>query len=212
MRHTIALAGAFLLSTTAALGQSSRTPLPARDTHEGVTVSADPYADAARSKERFGKKNPYENGILAVEVFLRNDTDRPVQIDLDSIRLLVNPPNADRQRLEPLRPEDVADRTLNKGGGSPNPTARRTPIPGGSRPKAGHSKEWEQMAATLHSLALEADIVAPHATVHGFLFFDLDRHFEWIAHSHLYIPDLKYLDTKQALFFFEIDLAAARPR
>ncbi len=38
--------------------------LPARDTHEGVTVAVDPYTDAARSKERFGKKHPHLAGIL----------------------------------------------------------------------------------------------------------------------------------------------------
>ena len=42
------------------------------DTHDGLTVLADPYTNKARGKERFGKANPMEVGILPVEVFLRN--------------------------------------------------------------------------------------------------------------------------------------------
>src|SRR5713101_934362 len=48
--------------------------LPARDVHQGMLIAADPYTDEARSKAKFGKKNPVDSGILALEVYLRNDT------------------------------------------------------------------------------------------------------------------------------------------
>src|SRR5574341_921231 len=59
---------------------------PARDTHEGLLVAADPYHDAARAKIKFGKKNPVDFGILPVEVVFRNDNDKPILVDIESIR------------------------------------------------------------------------------------------------------------------------------
>ena len=37
------------------------------DHHDGLTVLADPYTDKARGKEKFGKANPLDAGILPVE-------------------------------------------------------------------------------------------------------------------------------------------------
>ena len=66
------------------------------------------------------------------------------------------------------------------------------------------------MTTTLHSVALGTDVLPPHATTHGFLFFDLNHEFDAIRYSKLYIPDLAFMEDNKALFFFEIDLSAAR--
>ncbi len=63
------------------------------------------------------------------------------------------------------------------------------------------------MTTTLRSVGLSTDVLPPHATTHGFLFFDLNHQFDAIHNSHLYIPDLAFMTDKKALFFFEIDLA-----
>ena len=62
----------------------------------------------------------------------------------------------------------------------------------------------------LRSVALGTDILPPHATTHGFLFFDLNHDVDAIHNSHLYVPDLAFMTDNKALFFFEIDLADAR--
>src|SRR5271155_5011022 len=54
--------------------------LPAHDSHQGLLIAADPYLTSERSQEKFGKKHPYGAGLLALEVFLRNETDGPLQI------------------------------------------------------------------------------------------------------------------------------------
>ena len=59
------------------------------DHHDGLTVLADPYTDKARGKEKFGKANPLDAGILPVEIFLRNETDEPIHVDINTIQLEV---------------------------------------------------------------------------------------------------------------------------
>jgi hypothetical protein len=68
------------------------------------------------------------------------------------------------------------------------------------------------MTTTLRSVALGTDVLPPHATTHGFLFFDLNHDFSAIHNSHLYIPDLSFMTDKKALFFFEIDLGETAAR
>jgi len=199
----------FFLAAIPLPAQVDPASLPARDAHEGLLVAADPYQDIARYKARFGKKNPYDAGILAIDVFFRNDTDKAIHLDLESIRLLVTPPGADRQRLEPLEIEDVVDRILYPGG--PNPTVPRRPFPRRT-PKPGRSKEWKELEASLRSASLEADVLPPHSSAHGFLFFDLNHHSEWLPHARLYLPDLQFLENKRALFYFEVDLARTGSR
>src|SRR5712692_6054345 len=212
MSARIMVAAAFLIAGAGfARTQSNPAALPARDAHNGLLVAADPYRDAERCKARFGKKNPFDAGILAIEVFFRNDNDKAIRVELESIRLLLRPTGADRQRLAPLPVEEVADRILDKGKPDPTATRRTIPIPGRG-PKKGRGKEWDELAASLRALAFEMDVLPPRSTVHGFLFFDLDRRYDWVPVARLYVPDLKFLPEKQPLLFFEVDLALARPR
>jgi len=195
-------------SAGAALAQAGPSSLPARDAHAGVLIAANPYRDAERYKARFGKRNPYDAGILALEVFFRNDNEKPIRVDLESIRLLLDPTGSARQRLEPLAVEDVVDRILNMGG--PNPTVPRRPIPRRG-PKSGRSKEWKELEAALREVAFRNDVLPPLSSVRGFLFFDINHRYDWLPYARLYVPDVKFLESKQALLFFELDLRAAVP-
>lgn len=183
--------------------------LPARDTHEGLTVAADPYTDAARSKERFDKKHPYDAGLLAVEIFIRNDTTRPVRLNINQIRLLISPPGHSRQRLAPLETDVAIEKILHKEQGGPNPTASRIPLPI-PRPRADRSKDWKKLEEVIAPAVFMNDILPPQATVRGFLFFDMARRFEWVPFARIYVPDLKYMDDGQALFYFEVELGKAK--
>ena len=198
-----------LLLPLGAFAQSAQTDpltLRTRDSHDDLLIVADPYISADRYKGPFGKKSPYEAGIVAIDVYFRNDNNKPVRLNLGTIRLIVSPPGVDRQQLGPLAAEDVADRTLLKA--DANPSARRPfPFPG-SVTSTGKGKAWQEMVTMLHSVALGTDVLPPHATIHGFLFFDLNHDFDAVRQSHLYIPDLSFMTDNKALFFFEIDLAA----
>jgi hypothetical protein len=209
-----ALVAAILLAMQtfpARLGAQTLSPaaadpatLPAHDSHQGLLIAADPYVTSERSEQKFGKRHPYSVGLLAIDLFLRNDSETPLRINLDTIELHVAAPGQKRQRLESLTPQEVAYRIVVPNG--PALRAKRGPIPGIA---GGKQKEIAKMADSLRYLMLESDLVGPHNTIQGFVIFDVDRHFEDTEHSTLYIPDVSRVGSGNKLFFFEIDLKSA---
>ena len=204
---------AVCLGALAAHGQTSaapaRTPppdpatLPARDSHQGLLIAADPYTSADRYRERFGKRTPYEGGIMAIDLLFRNDNDLPIRVNLKTMQLLIGAPGESRQRLEPLSPEEVADRVLAGPGKDPTP---RFPVPRVG-PRRSRDKNWEEFASNVRSAALATDLLPPHATTHGFVYFDINRHYDWLTNARFEVPDLAFMNDPKPLFFFEIDLA-----
>jgi hypothetical protein len=210
IRHRIVLAIAAALACVAAdapaHAQTDPASFPALDSHQNILIAVQPWLDAAQYKSRFGKKNPYDSGIVALDVYFRNDNDSPVKVDLTTIRLIVAQDQGDPQHIEPLTPEDVADTVLLTG---PRPAKPSLPS---IYPKGGHDKEWNALADSLRAASLSSDLLPPHGTVHGCLYFDMDHHFGLLHDSHLYVPDLTFLVNNQVLLFFEVDLApAAKP-
>jgi hypothetical protein len=191
---------------TAPAAQTSPEGMPAHDAHQGLVVAADPYIDAARSKEKFGKKHPQEAGILALEVGFRNNTDKPVSVNLERIRLMIEVPGARRQELDPLTLDEAADRIVNPQ--PPSPSVSRLPIPG-TRTKGGRGKDWTKLREALKSAALESDVLPPRSTIRGFLYFDLNHNFELLEHSSLYVPELRIIPSREELLYFEVELAPA---
>ena len=203
---------AFCLASAALYGQNQGPPanstldpvsLPAHDSHQGVTIAAEPYTSADRYKDEFGKHTPYEGGIVAIELFMRNDNDSPIRVNLGTIQLLVAVPGGSRQRLDTLSADEIADRVLAK----PKDPSPRLPVPRIGPPPQKHDKTWEEFARRLRSAALDTDLLPPHMTTHGFVYFDIDHHYEWLSHSRVDIPDLVFMNDAKPIFFFEIDLA-----
>jgi hypothetical protein len=174
----------------------------ARDLHQGMLVAADPWVKSEEYKARFGKKTPYDAGIIAIDVYFRNDGPQPIHINLDTIRLTISMPNDTDQELSPLRPEAVAgavyDPNPRKPGGQ-----RRLPIPVGSGNK---SKQEQELALSLRGVLLSTDFIPPKIVVNGMLYFDLNNHFNYIAFARLYIPDLAEMGTDKPLLFFDVAL------
>jgi hypothetical protein len=208
LRGILTIVMLFPLGVLAQSAPPDPMSLRTRDAHQDLTIVADPYLNAERyKKEVFGKNSLYAAGIVAIDVYFRNDNNMPIRLNPETIQLVISQPGQDRQRLGLLSPEDVADRTLLKA--ESNIRAHRPfPFPGPSS-NSGHSKDWVEMTTTLRSVALGTDVLPPHATTHGFLFFDLNHDFGAIRNAHLYIPDLAFMTENKALFFFEIDLADA---
>jgi len=202
--HTT-LAALFVLAPALAQ-EPDPSQWPARDAHEGLTVSCDPYPDAERSKAKFGKKHPAAVGILPIEVAFRNDTDFPMLVDLDSVRLLLQPPGSEKQQLDWMTVEDVLEMILYKQGPSLNRPRTPLPLP---RSKGNRSKEYLELESRIRPMALEMTLIPPKKTVRGFLFFRMGRQMEQVENAKLYIPDVKFMHNKQPLFFFEVDLSKA---
>lgn len=213
--YPLVFAFAFCAGTALAQSQaptSARTVPPdpaslrAHDSHQGLVIAADPYVSAERYKDKFGKHSPYDAGLIAIDLLFRNDNDLPIRVTLKTIQLLVSIPGESRQRLDPLSPEEVADAVLSKKPKDPTP---RFPIPRIGAPPSPHNKEWEEFAADVRSAALNTDLLPPHAMTHGLVYFDIDRHYDWISYARVEVPDLAFMNDPKPLFFFEIDLGPA---
>lgn len=176
------------------------------ESHEGLTISVQAWADPAQYKERFPQKSPYSAGILAVHVAFRNDADEGVRIGVDRIRLSLRVDEDNRQQLEPLTPDEVADGVFKPGGKDPTATRKKLPFPTGAA-KGRKDKHWTEVQREAEDAGLPTRIVAPHSTVQGLLYFDLQGQFELLSTAHLYVPDIAVMKQNRSLTYFDIDLS-----
>ena len=185
--------------------QSTSKPITAAalDSHEGLTVAADPWLTADRYKQTFPKKTPYQEGVVAIKVTFRNDSDESIKIGIERIRLNLTFDETNRQELPALTSEELADAVLHpklKG-----PSRARLPIPLPSSP-GGRDKKWQEYQKLAEEAGLHAAVVPPHGAVQGLLYFDLQSQFDLLHNARLYIPDLTALETNRNLMYFDIDL------
>src|SRR5437899_12909979 len=94
------------ISLMAAIQGDSQKPASIKtaslESHEGMTITARPWTDAALYKEKFPKKSPFAAGIIAIQVIFRNDSDDSMKINLERIRLNLTLSEEDHQALYPL--------------------------------------------------------------------------------------------------------------
>jgi hypothetical protein len=199
----------FILSAeppASAQQQSASKPITTAslDSHEGLTIAADPWLSAERYQQAFPKKSPYAAGILAIKVTLRNDSAESIRVDIERIRLNLTFDDNNRQELPGLTSEQLADAVLHPRVKSPSKPRIPLPLPSSS---GGRDKNWEQFQKLAEDNGLHASILAPHSTTEGLLYFDLQNQFDLLADARLYIPNLFALEKNQALMYFDIDLS-----
>lgn len=202
MRSFLLITTLGLLAAVPQVQQADISKWPAKDVHQSFVVAAQTYGDAARSKEKFGKADPYKAGLLAVDVYFRNDMKDPVHVDLSAIRLNVDAPNGEKFHLEPLSLKQAADAIAHPKGPS-SPKASR--FPAGIPFPHGDSKQ-QQVMDKLQPLTFQSDIVPPGRTTHGCVFFDVNRHFDLVPYASLYVPDVKSVASSAGLIYFEVSL------
>jgi len=197
-----------ILAGRAAVGQQEK-PLKTSilDAHEGMTIGVEPWTTASRYKEKFPKKTPFTGGIVALRVSIRNDNDEAVKLNRQRIRLLVQLDPENKQELEPLTADDVADAVMLKQNGK-DPTARRSPIPLPiSRPKPERDKNWEEFHGDCQNAGLPSNVIGAHSTMEGLVYFDLRGELDLLQTARLYVPDLEKMTSKQAISYFDIDFS-----
>lgn len=186
-------------------GDSLRTSIV--DAHEGVTIGVDPWTQASRYKTKFPKKSPFNGGIVALHLTIRNDNDEGVKMNLSRIRLLVQLDEDNRQELENLTAEDVADTVMLKQNGK-DPTARRNPLPlplPVGRPKPERDKNWFEFKEACQNAAMPSSVVGAHSTMEGLVYFDLRGELDLLRMARLYVPDLQRMSTREAISYFDIE-------
>jgi hypothetical protein len=195
------------LSLLAAFAAAQQTPLrPASlESHEGLTITATPWRDAGKYKDKFPKKSPYAAGILVVEVSFRNDSDESVKVNLSRIRLTVRLDAENTQELPSLSAEELVQAVLKPGGKDPTATRKKIPVPV-PIPKSGKDKNADELQRQAQEASVPTGVVAPRSTVQGLLYFDLQNQFDLIDTAHLYVPELVLMRGNRALTYFDIDL------
>lgn len=178
----------------------------ARDSHEGMTILVDPWTTASRYKERFPKKSPFNNGIIALQVTFQNESDESIKLDLKSIRLLLVIGEDNRQELIPLAADDVADTVLLKNN-SKDPTQRRNPLPiPVGKPTPSRDKNWTELRDTAQNASVPTNVVAAHSSVQGLVYFDLRGEIDLLQSARLYVPNLVTMGDRRPLSYFDIEL------
>jgi hypothetical protein len=170
-----------------------------------LTITATPWTDAAKYKDKFPKKSPYTAGILAVEVSFRNDSAESVKVNLSRIRLTVHVDAENTQELPSLSAEELVQAVLKPGGKDPTATRKKVPLPV-PIPKNGKDKNGEELQRQAQEASVPTGVVAPHSSVQGLLYFDLQKQFDLIDTAHLYVPELVLMQGNRALTYFDIDL------
>ncbi|HXA81796.1 MAG TPA: hypothetical protein VNY56_01740 [Methylomirabilota bacterium] len=195
----------------AAVGQQEK-PLKTSilDAHEGVTIGVEPWTTASRYKEKFSKKTPFAAGIVALRLSIRNDNDEAVKLNRPRIRLLVQIDPDNKQELEAMTADDVADTVMLKQNGK-DPTARRSPIPLplpiGGGPKPERDKNWMDFQAACQNAGLPSSVIGAHSTMEGLVYFDLRGELDLLQTARLYVPDLEKMTSKQTILYFDIDFS-----
>jgi len=179
------------------------------ESHEGLTISALPWIDPVQYKDKFPKKSPYAGGVLAIHVEFRNDSNEALRINLDRIRLTVQLGEENRQEVQSLTSEQLADAVMKPT--VKDPTKRsRLPIPVGGG-KGGRDKHWAELQKQAQEAQVPSSVIGAHGSVQGLLYFDLQGQYDLLQSAHLYVPDIASMQGTHSLTYFDIDLSRRGP-
>jgi hypothetical protein len=176
------------------------------ESHEGLTISAQPWTDSAQYKEKFPKMSPFLAGVLAVQVAFRNDSPESLRINLERIRLTVQLDAENKQEVQPLTADQLADAVLKPAAKDPTAKRQRLPIPVPTS-HAGRDKHWTELQKQALEAGVPSSVVGAHGTVQGLLYFDLQNQFDLLQTAHLYVPEIVQMQQGRALTYFDIDLS-----
>ena len=144
-------------------------------TSEKVTVGVMPYFDYQDARPVFGKRNPYNFGVLPVLVVIQNDSGKTIKVR--NLKAVWATPDGDHVDATPAK--DV--RFL-------NPPSRPTTMPG--QPKIfGHKNPldtWE-----IEGRAFAAEMLPPGQSASGFFYFQTG----YQRGSSLYLSGLREVDS-----------------
>lgn len=183
------------------------------DSHEGVTIGLDPWTQASEYKEKFPKKSPFAKGVVAIHMSFRNDNNYSLKVNYQSIRLLVQLSEDNRQEIASLTPEEVADTVMLKNNGK-DPTAKRIPLPipiPNTGTKSGRDSNWTALRDACQNAGMPTTVVAAHSTVEGLIYFDLRGELDLLQNSHLYLPNIVSMGDNEPLSYFDIELGHGTP-
>ena len=196
---------AIFLSISAAVAsdkdKGSFKPGPAssyetKQAQEKVTVAAVPYVNDDELRAAFGKKNPYQYGILPVLVIVQNDSAKALRLDLKTEYVDPDGRHIDSVPASELQYIAVAPKRNDVGGSIPLPTG-----PIGRGPKKNPLSGWE-----IEGRAFSARMLPPGESVSGFFYFRARP----APGASLYLTGIHEASSGREFFYFEIPLTARK--
>jgi hypothetical protein len=164
---------------------------PAHQTSEKVTVAADAYDTADKTRTAFGKLKLDQYGILPILLVIQNDSGQSLRID--RIRVDYVAPNGSHVDATPAR--DV--RYLS---GTRKPNVVTGPLPTAG-PRISRRKNpldaWE-----IEGRAFSAKMIPPGESASGFFYFQTGHR----ASAKLYVTGITEASSGRDLLYFEFPL------
>ena len=171
---------------------------PALDAHsdEQVFIAADPFDMA--DKTAFMQVPYAQHDILPVRIIISNDSDHALNLSQLVIQMnTVNP----RAKLRPAETDDLYRRLARQDRRGDEQPKVNVPLPlPGRKLRSQVKKEWIE---EIEALQFKWLVVEPHATVAGFVFFDVRDLEQPLAGGHIYLTGIRD-DRGQELLFFDI--------
>jgi hypothetical protein len=170
------------------------TPGPAasyasHQTSEKVTIGVAAYINDEENRPIFGKKNPYNYGVLPILVVIQNDSGKTIRVE----QLQAAVVGRDGDRVEATPAKDVRFLT-----GPERPNVVLGP---GGQPHIGKHKNpldtWE-----IEGRAFTAQVLPPGQSASGFFYFQTG----YRRGLSLYLSGLREADSGKELLYFEIPM------
>ncbi len=186
----MSIAAAFAADKESSFRPPSAESMEHRQTNDQVTIGADPFDTAAKTKTAFGKLDPNEYGVLPVLVVVRNDTKQTI----DASRIEVQYKIPGQRAIDNTPAADV--KTLN---GARRPGYIPGPMGGGVvlKNKKNPLDTWE-----IEGHAFSAKLIPPGQTASGFFYFQA----ELKPGATIFLNGFAAAPGGKELFYYEIPL------
>ncbi len=195
-----------LMGAAAQAGDKPRTPPPAaqattyplHDTHDGVTVAAEPGdSDETRPKTRLDYAH---HGFMPIRVIVTNNGDGPLSLDDTRILFVA----ADNYTRNAATDDELERRMFTKKSATGTKIPLPLPIPSITLHHPGIDK---QILADDTDFGFPTTTVPPKSTVSGYLFYDTrDIDDPVLEHATLELRRVRRMNSKEELQAFQIAL------
>ncbi|HUP02472.1 MAG TPA: hypothetical protein VMU19_00695 [Bryobacteraceae bacterium] len=187
----MSIAAAFAADKETPFTAPAATAMAHKQTSEQVTIGADPFDTAAKTKTAFAKLDPNEYGVLPVLVVIQNDSS--ATIDLSHLQAQYKEPGARAVDFTPAsevkyvrgaRPPGVIGTPT--GGVAAAPRLKKNPL-----------EAWE-----IEGRAFAAKMIPPGKSASGFFYFQGSLK----PGATISLDGLTQAPSGKALFYFEVPL------
>jgi len=195
----------FLATASAEKPRKQIPPLPAQqyplhETHpaDHLTIAAEP--GDTKETAPHTRLDYYSHGFLPIRVIVTNDSDLAINLDDARIHFIA----ADGSSI-PAATDDALERgmfTLKSA------TGRKVPLPLPIPITTGKSDINKKVVADDNDFSFQTTTVAPHTTVAGYLFYDINNlDTPILDHATLELRKVRLTSTNKILDTFEIPLS-----